>query len=97
MSQCIRIYSSWREETAALADDEKGRLIDALVNYMVTGEAQEPEGNEKYVYPVLISRIRRENETHERRVEERKRTPGGDHRPLVDIVRRENTDKKKGD
>ena len=72
MSLCIRIYPSWREETAALSDDEKGRLMDALVDYLTTGEAQEPAGNEKYVYPVLISRIRRENETHERRIEERK-------------------------
>lgn len=72
MSLCIRIYPSWREETAALTDEEKGRLIDALMDYLTTGTEQKPEGNERYVYPLMINRIRRENETHERKTAERK-------------------------
>ena len=69
--QYIRIYRSWREETAQLTDDEKGRLIDALMDYLITGEVKEPEGNEKYLYPLMVDRIRRENETHDRREMER--------------------------
>lgn len=72
MMQYIRIYRSWREETAQLTEDEKGRLIDALMDYLITGEAKEPDGNEKYLYPMMVDRIRRENETHERRIMEAK-------------------------
>lgn len=69
--QYIRVYKSWREETAQLTDDEKGRLVDSLIDYLITGEAKEPEGNEKYLYPLMVDRIRRENETHDRREMER--------------------------
>lgn len=72
MMHYIRIYDSWKKETAALTDEEKGRLMDALIDYLVTGQDQMPEGNERFLYPTLIDRIRRENETHERRIEERK-------------------------
>lgn len=69
--KCIRIYASWREETAQLTHEEKGRLIDKMVNYLVTGEIEKPEGNERFIYPVMIERISRELETHERRKIER--------------------------
>ena len=72
MMHYIRIYDSWKRETAALTDEEKGRLMDELIDYLVTGQDQMPEGNERFLYPTLIDRIRRENETHERRIEERK-------------------------
>jgi len=71
MMEYIRLYKSWREETAQLTDEEKGRLIDSLIEYIITGEAKEPEGNEKYLYPMMVARIKRENETHERRAFER--------------------------
>lgn len=71
MMHYIRIYDSWKKETAALTDEEKGRLMDALIDYLVTGQDQMPEGNERFLYPTLIDRIRRENETHDRREMER--------------------------
>ena len=72
MMHYIRIYDSWKKETAALTDEEKGRLMDELIDYLVTGQERMPEGNERFLYPTLIDRIQRENETHERRIEERK-------------------------
>lgn len=74
--RCIRIYDSWEQETAELTDAEKGRLIDSLVYFLKTGEERPPEGNERFVYPLMMERIRRENDTHERtkarRAEERR-------------------------
>ncbi len=69
---CIRIYESWEHETEPLTLEEKGRLIDCLVEYARTGEEKLPEGNERFVYPLMIERIRRENDTHERRKAERR-------------------------
>lgn len=69
--QYIRIYTSWFAETAQLTDAEKGQLIDALLNSLIMGEDMPPEGNARFIYPQLMARIRRENETHERRKAER--------------------------
>lgn len=66
MRQHFRIYGSWTEETAALDEAEKGRLIDSLVAYIKTGEERPPEGNERFIYPQMIERIKREQETHEK-------------------------------
>lgn len=66
MSAAVRLYDSWKEETAMLTAEEKGRLVDYLVEYAVTGQEQEPEGNERFVYPALAARIKRERETSER-------------------------------
>lgn len=63
----IRIYETWTTETKNLTEPEKGRLIDLLIDYLVTGEEQQPEGNERFVYPLLVQRIRKEQETHERK------------------------------
>jgi len=68
----IRIYTSWKEETAKLTSAEKGRLIDSLIDYAITGKEKEPEGNERFIYPGLMQRIRREAETHERKKQQRR-------------------------
>ena len=67
----IRIYASWFAETAQLTDAEKGQLIDALIRSVVLDKDEPPEGNGRFVYPLLIERIRRESSTHNRRKEER--------------------------
>ena len=66
MRQHFRIYGSWTEETAALSAEEKGRLVDSLVDFIKTGKERPPEGNERFVYPQMLERIRREQETHEK-------------------------------
>lgn len=71
----IRIYESWTEETAHLTHEEKGRLMDALILYSRTGEEKQPEGNERFVYPSLVLRIKRERETHEQKQQRRKENP----------------------
>ena len=71
MKQLIRIYPSWFAETAQLTDAEKGQLVDALMRSVIMGKEQPPEGNARFVYPQLMARIWRENETHERRKAER--------------------------
>ena len=69
--QYIRIYVSWFAETALLTDAEKGQLIDALLNSLIMGKDMPPDGNARFIFPQLMARIRRENETHERRRSER--------------------------
>ena len=66
MRQHFRIYASWTKETAALSPEEKGRLVDALVSFVITGDEKLPEGNERFIYPQMIERIRREQDTHDK-------------------------------
>ena len=68
----VRIYASWKAETEQLTDAEKGRLIDALIDYAITRQEVKLTGNERFVYPGLVKRIQRENETHERKKEQRR-------------------------
>ena len=71
MRRYIRIYTSWFAETSQLTDAEKGQLIDALLNSLVMGKDKPPEGNARFIFPQLMERIKRENETHERHKAER--------------------------
>ena len=46
------IWDDWIEVTQELNDQEKGRLIDAIVVYDNGGDWQERiKGNERYVFP----------------------------------------------
>ena len=67
----FRLYESWTEETQLLNAEEKGRLIDSLVTYIRTGKEEPPPGSEKFLYPLFADRIKREAETHERKIAER--------------------------
>lgn len=67
----IRVYASWKRETEGLSHEEKGRLIDGLIDYLETGQEKKPEGNERFIYPGMIDRIKREQETHNRKERER--------------------------
>ena len=71
MRQFIRIYTSWLSETSQLTDAEKGQLMDALIYFLIMDKEKPPGGNARFVYPLMIERIRRENSTHERKRFER--------------------------
>lgn len=62
------IWDDWAEVTQELNDQEKGRLIDAIVVYDNGGDWQERiKGNERYVFPGYRARIDRWKETCENR------------------------------
>jgi len=62
------IWDDWAEVTQELNDQEKGRLIDAIVAYDIGGDWQERiKGNERYVFPGYKARIDRWKETCENR------------------------------
>lgn len=56
----LKVWTSFRQSIAPLADDEKGRLFDAMLLYAETGE--EPEsfsGNERFLWAVAKQDIDR--------------------------------------
>lgn len=69
MALCyIPIFFDWLEVTEALSDEEKGRLVDALILY-ARGEDWQSKlnGNEKILFPALRKMIDRSAEISERR------------------------------
>lgn len=56
----VPIFYDWPEATQELNDQEKGRLIDALVIYARGGDWQERiKGNERYAFPMFRLQIDR--------------------------------------
>ena len=59
------LYFNWIEDTQELNDQEKGRLIDAIVLYARGDDWQERiKGNERYVFPGLQARLDRYTEAN---------------------------------
>lgn len=50
----IRLYYSWPEQTQALSFEEKGRLVDCMMQYAQGGAWEELlTGNERFLFPVF--------------------------------------------
>ncbi len=56
----VPIYLDWTEVTEELNDQEKGRLIDAIVLYKAGGDWQDRiKGNERYLFPAFRKQMDR--------------------------------------
>ncbi len=60
----VKVYQDWAKATRKLKEAEKGRLIDAMVAYAVTGEdvSDQLSGNEQYVFPMFQAQIDRDRQ-----------------------------------
>lgn len=60
----VKVYQDWTQQTKKLKAAEKGRLIDAMIAYMVTGEdpTESLVGNEQFLFPVFQAQIDRDRQ-----------------------------------
>lgn len=64
MPRCfIRLFFDWSDLTHELTLEEKGRLIDGVIAY-ARGDPVSLDGNERFVFPALSTRIDRDNEKY---------------------------------
>ena len=64
----IPIFLDWTDTTVELSDQEKGRLVDALVLYAKGEDWQDRiKGNERYVFPAFRKMIDRSAEISAKR------------------------------
>ena len=64
----VPVFWDWIEVTGELNDQEKGRLIDAMVMYSRGGDWQERiKGNERYLFPAFRQQIERARAMSEKR------------------------------
>ena len=61
----ICLYHSYRDAIQALDDAERGRLLTAMLEYTLTGDAGNLRGNERFVFPLIKSQIDRNNGKYE--------------------------------
>lgn len=64
MPRCyIKLFFDWSDLTHELTAEEKGRLIDGVIAY-ARGDPVSLDGNERFVFPALSTRIDRDNENY---------------------------------
>ena len=64
----VPVFLDWIEVTGELNDQEKGRLIDAMVMYSRGGDWQDRiKGNERYLFPAFRQQIERARTMSEKR------------------------------
>lgn len=74
MSRCyIKAFFDWIEQTAALEDDERGRLFVAILEYARSGIVLEMKGRESILFPVFKSQIDRDAEASAKQSENGKK------------------------
>ena len=66
----VPVFWDWIEVTGELNDQEKGRLIDAMVMYSRGGDWQDRiKGNERYLFPAFRQQIDRAREKSDKRAD----------------------------
>ena len=66
----VPVFWDWIEVTGELNDQEKGRLIDAMVMYSRGGDWQDRiKGNERYLFPAFRQQIERARTMSEKRAD----------------------------
>ena len=64
----VPVFWDWIEVTGELNDQEKGRLIDAMVMYSRGGDWQDRiKGNERYLFPAFQQQINRARKLSDKR------------------------------
>lgn len=69
MAQYVKAWCDWIEQTSALADDEKGRLFIAILEYARSGAVIEMPGRESLLFPVFKTQVDREIEFNEKQAQ----------------------------
>lgn len=64
MAKCyVKAFFDWIEQTAALEDDERGRLFIAILEYARSGIVPDLAGRESILFPVFKSQVDRDLES----------------------------------
>ena len=98
MRSHLKVYFNFEEDTQALNDSEKGRLLLAMVRYAKDGAECNLTGNERFLFPVFKAQIDRDIETYEIKVNNgskggRPKTEDNQEKPNETETNREESEK----
>ena len=57
----VCLYVSYLQTLSPFTDAERGRILNAMLNYAVTRQVPEFEGNERYIWPTIQAQIDRDS------------------------------------
>ena len=66
----ICLYHSYLDAIQPLSEEERGRLLTALLRYAVQGEEPALMGNERFLFPMIRSQIDRDGEKYQRQCQQ---------------------------
>jgi len=69
----VCLYYSYLDAIQPLSDEERGRLLTAILIYGSTGQMPEMTGNERFVFPAIRGQIDRDGENYTQRCEKNAR------------------------
>ena len=61
----VCLYMSYLQSLSPFTDEERGRIVMAMLNYATTGEIPQFEGNERFIWPSLQAQIDRDIGTYQ--------------------------------
>ena len=64
----FKVFNSYLRSLELLSNAERGRLFTALIEYNMTGEVPELQGNEKFVFPMMKYNIDSDTEAYAKKV-----------------------------
>ena len=70
MMTYIKLFLNLLEALEPFSDDERGRLLTAMLEYAKTGEAPALAGNERFLFPMLRTQIDRDRTAYDEDAEE---------------------------
>ena len=75
------IFADMLDEIDAYSEAERGRILTAMLEYMVTGKKPTCTGNERFILPSIIGRLSREAAEQSRRAERSRANGANGGRP----------------
>ena len=60
----VCLYLSYSKTFAPFSDEERGRIMTAMMNYAATGEQPHFDGNERYIWPTIQEQIDRDSSAY---------------------------------
>lgn len=66
MMKYLKVYTNFRRSMQGLTDDEKGRLFDAMLAYIETGEEPTFSGNERFLWGAVLNMFDAQKEFNEK-------------------------------
>lgn len=82
----VCLYASYRESLSPFTDEERGRIMMAMLSYAATGEDPGLSGNERFIWPTIKAQIDRDVAAYQKKCEKNRENGALGGRPKKQTV-----------
>lgn len=79
----VCLYLSYLEALGPYSDEERGRIMTAMLRYAATGEIPDFSGSERYVWPLIKSQIDRDMAAYDQKCQRNRQNGAKGGRPPI--------------